>query len=165
MESASQTYFMRVKNMKAFNVSLLMFVLLVSFQSLVQAGDEYVSKKSPYSVDKTLDRLETVLKKKGITVFTRIDHQAGAQRVGIPMNDAKLLIFGNPKMGSPLMNENMMMALDLPMKALAWQDTQGQVWLSYLKPAVLQQRHQLKNQAIINKMTGALNALTNKAVE
>jgi len=68
-------------------------------------------------------------------------------------------------MGTPLMNENIMMALDLPMKALAWEDQKGQVWLSYLKPSVLQQRHGLKNQPIINKMTGALNAMTSKAIE
>ena len=146
-------------------MNLLMLLVLVGFQSLAQAGDNYISKKSPYTVDQTLDRLESVLKSKGITIFTRVSHVGGAQRVGIPMNDTKLLIFGNPKLGTPLMNENIMMALDLPMKALAWKDDQGQVWLSYLKPSVLQQRHGLKNQAIINKMTGALNAMTSKAVE
>lgn len=139
-------------------------VLLMLMVSVSQADENYISKKSPYNVDKTLDRLENVLKAKGITVFTRVDHSAGAKRVKLVMNETKLLIFGNPKMGTPLMNESINMALDLPMKALAWKDNKGQVWLSYLKPSVLQQRHQLKNQAIINKMTGALNALTNKAV-
>lgn len=147
------------------SMALLMLALLVGFQSFAVAADNYVNKKSPYSVDRTLDRLENVLKKKGITIFTRVDHAAGASRVGIPMNDTRLLIFGNPKMGTPLINENIMMALDLPMKALAWKDADGQVWLSYLKPSVLQQRHDLKNQTIINKMTGALNAMTDKAVE
>ena len=145
-------------------IRLVVLVVFLGFAFASQAAENYVNKKSPYSVDITLDRLENVLKKKGITIFTRVDHGAGAKRAGISMNDTRLLIFGNPKMGSPLMNENIMMALDLPMKALAWKDSQGQVWLSYLKPAVLQQRHGLKNQAIINKMTGALNALTDKAV-
>ena len=145
-------------------IQLVTLVVFLGLAFSSQAAENYVNKKSPYSVDITLDRLENVLKKKGITIFTRVDHAAGAKRAGIPMNDTRLLIFGNPKMGSPLMNENIMMALDLPMKALAWKDSQGQVWLSYLKPAVLQQRHGLKNQAIINKMTGALNALTDKAV-
>ena len=144
---------------------LLIIALLIGLQSNVSASENYVDKKSPYSVDKTLDRLEKVLKSKGITIFTRIDHSAGAKRVNIAMNDIRLLIFGNPKLGTPLMNENIMMALDLPMKALAWKDQKGQVWLSYLKPSVLQQRHGLKNQAIINKMTGALNAMTSKAIE
>jgi len=147
------------------NHALLIMALLIGLQSNVFASENYVDKKSPYSVDKTLDRLENILKSKGITIFTRVDHSAGAKRVGIAMNDTKLLIFGNPKMGTPLMNENIMMALDLPMKALAWEDQKGQVWLSYLKPSVLQQRHGLKNQPNINKMTGALNAMTSKAIE
>ena len=145
--------------------ALLIMALLIGLQSNVFATENYITKKSPYSVNKTLDRLEKVLKSKGITIFTRVNHIAGAIRVGIEMNDTKLLIFGNPKMGTPLMNENIMMALDLPMKALAWKDQTGQVWLSYLKPSVLQQRHGLKNQRIINKMTGALNAMTSKAIE
>ena len=143
---------------------LLMLAMFIGLQSNAFANDNYVTKKSPYSVDKTLDRLEKVLKSKGITIFTRVNHVGGAKRVGIPMNDTKLLIFGNPKMGTPLMNENIMMGLDLPMKALAWKDAKGQVWLSYLKPSVLQQRHSLKTQAIINKMTGALNKFTSAAV-
>jgi len=147
------------------NHALLIMALLIGLQSNVFASENYVDKKSPYSVDKTLDRLENILKSKGITIFTRVDHSAGAKRAGIAMNDTKLLIFGNPKMGTPLMNENIMMALDLPMKALAWEDQKGQVWLSYLKPSVLQQRHGLKNQPIINKMTGALNAMISKAIE
>lgn len=133
--------------------------------NLVLAADNYISKKSPYSVPKTLDRLENIVKSKGITVFTRVDHSAGARRVGQSMSDTQLLIFGNPKMGTPLMQEQIMMGLDLPMKALAWTDSRGQVWLSYLKPQVLQQRHGLANMAIIKKMTGALNAMTSKAVE
>ena len=133
--------------------------------NLVMAADNYISKKSPYSVPKTLDRLENIVKSKGITVFTRVDHSAGARRVGQSMSDTQLLIFGNPKMGTPLMQEQIMMGLDLPMKALAWTDRQGQVWLSYLKPQVLQQRHGLANMGIIKKMTGALNAMTSKAVE
>lgn len=147
--------------------TLLIIVIGLSVLSsnLVLAADNYINKKSPYSVTKTLDRLENIVKSKGITVFTRVDHSAGARRVGQSMADTQLLIFGNPKMGTPLMNEQIMMGLDLPMKALAWTDSRGQVWLSYLKPQVLQQRHGLANTAIINKMSGALNAMTSKAVE
>lgn len=130
----------------------------------VAANEKFVSKKSPYPVAKTLDRLEKVLKSKGITIFTRVDHAAGARKVGKAMNPTQLLIFGNPKMGTPLMNETIMMGLELPMKALAWEDDSGQVWLSYLKPEVLQQRHGLSNRAIITKMSKALQAMTSKAV-
>lgn len=127
-------------------------------------GDNFISKKSPYEVDQTLDRLQNVLEKKGITIFTRVDHGGGAKRVGEPLRTSQLLIFGNPKTGSPLMREAPMMGLELPMKALAWEDDNGQVWLSYLKPSVLQNRYGLKNQAIINKITGALNSMTEKAL-
>ena len=128
------------------------------------AADDIINKKSFYSVTKTLDRLESIVKKKGITVFARVDHGAGAKKAGKQLHASELLIFGNPKMGSALMHESPLMGLELPMKALAWQDKSGQVWLSYLKPAALQQRHQLKNDVIINKMTQALDAMSQQAV-
>ena len=139
-------------------------VFLLGFSFSLQAADTYITKQSPYSVDETLNRLETVLKKKGITVFARVDHKAGANKVGMDMQPTQLLIFGNPKMGTPLMNESRLMGLDLPMKALAYKDDKSQVWLVYLNPTELQQRHSIKNQKIINKMTQALNGLTNKAL-
>jgi uncharacterized protein (DUF302 family) len=145
-------------------IKVVCAAFLLCFSFSLQAADAYMMKKSPYSVDETLDRLEAVLKKKGITVFARVDHKAGANKVGIDMQPTQLLIFGNPKMGTPLMNENRLMGLDLPMKALAWRDDKSQVWLAYLNPAELQQRHNIKNQKIINKMTQALNGLTNKAL-
>ena len=139
-------------------------VFLLGFSLTLQAADAYVLKKSAYSVDETLNRLEAVLKKKGITIFARVDHKAGAKNVGLAMQPTQLLIFGNPKMGTPLMNESRLMGLDLPMKALAYQDDAAQVWLAYLNPDELQQRHNIKNQKIINKMKQALNGLTNKAL-
>jgi len=139
-------------------------VFLLCFSFISQA-DTYIVKKSSYSVDETLNRLEAVLKKKGITVFARVDHKSGADKVGISMRPTQLLIFGNPKMGTPLMNENRLMGLDLPMKALAWKDEVSQVWLGYLNPDKLQQRHNIKNKKIINKMKQALDGLTNKALE
>jgi len=139
-------------------------VFLLVFSLTLQAADAYVLKKSAYSVDETLNRLEAVLKKKGITIFARVDHKAGAKNVGLAMQPTQLLIFGNPKMGTPLMNESRLMGLDLPMKALAYQDDAAQVWLAYLNPDELQQRHNIKNQKIINKMKQALNGLTNKAL-
>lgn len=150
-------------------VSILSFVLLATLSlsqpAMAEADDgRFVSKKSPYSVSETLDRLEKVVKAKGVTVFTRVDHGAGAKRVDQKLRTSQLLIFGNPKTGSPLMREAPMMGLELPMKALAWQDDKGQVWLSYLKPSVLQHRHHLKNTAIINKLTGALDNFTSQAV-
>lgn len=146
------------------NIKLGLILLTLLWALPGQAADETINKKSPYSVAKTLDRLENIVKKKGITVFARVDHGAGAKKVGKELHASELLIFGNPKMGSPLMQEAPMMGLELPMKALTWKDASGQVWLSYLKPVILQQRHQLKNSAIINKMTQALDAMTSQAV-
>ena len=145
-------------------IKLTLLILAVIWAVPGFAADDTINKKSGYSVAKTLDRLESIVKKKGITVFARVDHGAGAKKVGKQLHASELLIFGNPKMGSPLMQASPLMGLELPMKALAWQDKSGQVWLSYLKPAVLQQRHQLKNDTIINKMTQALDAMTQQAV-
>ncbi len=150
--------------MKQFQlIASALFMLVFSLN--VQALDVFVQKKSPYSVKQTLDRVEVILNKKGITVFARVDHAAGAEKVGLQMNDTQLLIFGNPKMGTPLMNEQILMGLDLPMKMLAWKDTRGQTWLAYTRPQALQQRHQLKNQMIIEKMNKALDAISQKAIE
>ncbi|MCW9006111.1 MAG: DUF302 domain-containing protein [Gammaproteobacteria bacterium] len=147
------------------NIKLGLIVLTLVWAMPGMAADETINKKSPYSVAKTLDRLENIVKNKGITVFARVDHGAGAKKVGKDLHASELLIFGNPKMGSPLMQEAPIMGLELPMKALAWEDASGQVWLSYLKPEILQQRHQLKNSVIINKMTRALDAMTQQAVD
>jgi len=124
-----------------------------------------IKKASAHSATVTIDRLETVLKAKGLTVFTRVNHAAGAKGVGIEMADSELIIFGNPKLGTPLMLENPEMGLDLPLKALAYTDASGQTYLSYTAPAALKERHAITvNSAVIEKMTGALDAMTSKAV-
>ncbi len=100
-----------------------------------------IDRPSPHSVPETVRRLETTLQQHGLTVFARIDHSAEAARVGLAMNPTQLLIFGSPKAGTPLMIAAPSLAIDLPLKALVWQDAQGKVWLSYNDPAYLQQRH------------------------
>lgn len=144
------------------------FVLLsLLVLPMAQAADNgLISKKSPYSVSETLNRLEAVVKKKGITIFTRIDHAAGAKKVGKELRPTQLLIFGNPKLGSPLMQSNQKVGIDLPMKALAWQDDNGQVWLTYNNPSHMAGRHAITDrEKVITKMSGALNKMTNKALE
>jgi len=145
------------------SILCISYALMMPGISLAQ-GD-YISKKSPYSVPKTIDRLQNLLKNKGIEIFKKVDHGAGARRVGMTLPDSQLLIFGNPKMGSPLMAESPLTGLDLPMKALAWMDADGQVWLSYLDPQILPKRHNLKRMDIIQKMSKALNNFTDKAVQ
>jgi len=149
---------------KALAVVTLALTAVIS-SNVVLASDTFIQKKSPYGVSETLDRLEAVLKKKGITIFARVDHAAGARKVGQQMTDTQLLIFGNPKMGTPLMNEQRLMGLDLPMKVLAWKGAGNQTWIAYTSPDELKDRHQLKNERIINKMKKALNGMTNKAIE
>ncbi len=105
--------------------------------------DGLVTIASNYSVEETLDRLEVDLKAKNITVFVRIDHAAGAASVAMPLRPTELLIFGNPKSGTPLMQSNQTIGIDLPLKVLAWQDAGGKVWLTYTDPRWLARRHRL----------------------
>jgi uncharacterized protein (DUF302 family) len=98
---------------------------------------------SQHSVTETVDRLETLLKAKGIKVFARIDQAAEAKAAGLTMRPTVLVIFGDPKAGTPLMNKFPSLAMDLPLKALVWESADGRVWLSYNSPDFLQQRHGL----------------------
>jgi len=124
-----------------------------------------IKKPSAHNVKDTIDRLENILNAKGLMVFTRVNHAAGAQNVGLNMADSELIIFGNPKLGTPLMTENPEMGLDLPLKALAYTDGAGQTFLTYTAPKALQERHNITvNGGVIEKMTGALDAMTSKAV-
>jgi uncharacterized protein (DUF302 family) len=98
---------------------------------------------SPYTVAETLDRVEAAARAKGMLIFLRLDQRLEAEKVGLSLRPTQLLLFGNPKAGTLLMNASDSIALDLPLKALAWEDAQGKVWLSYTRPEVLQKRHNL----------------------
>lgn len=125
------------------------------------ADQGLVSVKSPYAVDETLNRFERAVRDKGMTVFVRIDHAAGAAGVGQQLRPTELLIFGNPQAGTPLMQSAQAVAIDLPMKALAWADAEGQVWLSYNDPAYLVQRHAIsEHDALVEKMRKVLAELS-----
>jgi uncharacterized protein (DUF302 family) len=112
---------------------------IVKDPTYVEGG--LVMRKSAHSVNETLDRLETLLKAKDMTVFIRIDHAKAASKVGRALRPTELLIFGNPKTGTPLMQCRQTAAIDLPQKALAWEDEAGQVWLTYNDPRYLAHRH------------------------
>jgi uncharacterized protein (DUF302 family) len=101
----------------------------------------FLSKPSKYSVTETIQRLSAILKSKGVAIFAVIDHSGEAEKAGLKMRPTQLLIFGNPKAGTPLMIAAPTTAIDLPLKALAWEDAEGKVWLSYNSPDYLQQRH------------------------
>ncbi|VAX11017.1 hypothetical protein MNBD_GAMMA25-2235 [hydrothermal vent metagenome] len=141
--------------------------VLISLLAVPAMADEHglISKKSAHSVSVTLDRLQERLTKKGITIVTRWSHDAGAKKAGIPLRPTELLLFGNPKLGSHFFTSQQTAGIDLPMKALAWEDAEGQVWLSYNDPQYIADRHEIKNRSVIvNKMTSALDKLTNAAI-
>lgn len=136
---------------------LLPLLLLVLAVGQVQANNGLISVKSAHDVNTTADRLEAVLEKKGMKIFNRIDHAAGAASVGNSLRPTQLIIFGNPKIGSVLMGCAQTIAIDLPQKALIWQDGGGQVWLSYNNPALLANRHRMAGcDQVLKKVTGAL---------
>ena len=125
-----------------------------------------VVKKSAHSVAATLDKLEGIVTSKGFTVFARIDHAAGAAKVGQSLRPTQLLIFGNPKVGTALMSSRQSAGLDLPIRVAAWEDASGQVWIGYTAPAALAERHGITDRdPVIEKMTGALGKLTGAAAK
>ena len=129
------------------------------------ATDGLITTRSSYGSKETMNRLEAEVKAKGMAVFARIDHAAGATEVGLPLQPTELLIFGNAKGGTPLMQSNQTIGIDLPLKALVWQDASGNTWLSYNDPSWLTQRHGLghENDASVNAMTAALGAVARTA--
>ena len=144
---------------------IIIAVLAIMPFSVMASGDGLISKKSNHSVKVTLDRLENILKKKGITIVKRWSHDEGGKKAGIPLRPTELLIFGNPKMGTHFFTSNQTAGIDLPMKALAWKDKGDQVWLTYNDPSYIAGRHSIGNRSeIVKKMTGALNKMTNAAI-
>lgn len=109
-----------------------------------------VHLSSPHTVAETLARLEMIIKSKGIPILALIDHSGDAERAGLKMQPTKLLIFGNAKAGTPLMIASPTVAIDLPLKALVWQDSSGKVWVSYNSPDYLKQRHGLPDNLLSN---------------
>lgn len=146
------------------NLIIIALMAVIPF-SVIASEDGLISKKSNHSVKVTLDRLENILKKKGITIAMRWSHDEGGKKVGIPLRPTELLVFGNPKLGTHFFTSNQTAGIDLPMKALAWQDKDGTVWLTYNDPSYIAGRHNINNRAeIVNKMTGALDKMTNAAI-
>ena len=122
----------------------------------------FISKLSPHSVPETIQRLSALLKSKGVAIFALIDHSGEAEKAGLKMRPTQLLIFGNPKGGTPLMLAAPSTAIDLPLKALVWEDADGKVWLSYNSPDYLQQRHGFP--ADLEKNIAAIEPLLAQAV-
>jgi uncharacterized protein (DUF302 family) len=118
---------------------------------------------SRFGPQETMDRLEAEAKTRGLTVFARIDHAAGAAQAGLALRPTELLIFGNAKGGTSLMQSNQTIGIDLPLKALVWQDAAGKTWLSYNDPSWLAKRHGAEADRVVEAMTTLLDALAKKA--
>jgi len=158
-------------------VGLAMAIYLVSIRSsagsqirnseeismALSRGKGIVDTPSNHSVDQTVDRLKGILQAKGVTVFALVDHSGEAEKVGMKMPPTKLLIFGSPKAGTPLMLAAPSIAIDLPLKILIWEDAQGKAWVSYNSPAYLQERHSLPPELLQN--IAIVETLATKAAE
>src|ERR1700731_3868588 len=116
---------------------------------------------SAHSAKGTIDRLESEVKSKGMTVFARIDHAAGAREARLPLAPTELIIFGNARGGTPLMQAAQTVGIDLPLKVLVWEDASGKTWLSYNEPGWIAQRHGVANaEQVVGKMAAALSAIS-----
>ncbi|MGX9463396.1 DUF302 domain-containing protein [Shewanella sp. A14] len=144
------------------NISLALVVLIASTQAY--AVESIITLKSHYSAKETADRFESIIKDKGFTVFTRIDHQKNAASVGLALRPTEVIIFGKPKIGTQLMQCSQLVAIDLPQKVLISEDADNNVWLSYNNPEYIKQRHNIAGcDKVINKISGVLGKLSNAA--
>ena len=139
---------------------LLIFFIPVS----LIAAEGMVNIQSTFNVKKTADRMESILQQKGMTVFNRIKHSEAAAKVGIELHDTELIIFGNPKVGSPLMKCQQSIAIDLPQKALIWENDKKEVWISYNSPGYLVKRHAVAGcEKVLSKVEKALAGISKAA--
>jgi uncharacterized protein (DUF302 family) len=122
------------------------------------------SIQSSFGPKATMDRLDAEISAREMIVFARIDHSAGAAEVGLTLRPTELIIFGNARGGTPLMQSVQTVGIDLPLKALIWQDAAGKTWISYNEPGWIAQRHGIADaQAVVNKMADLLSAISRKA--
>ena len=143
----------------------LAFAALLTFAALSShAADGLVALKSPYSAGVTMDRLEALVKQKGLNVFARIDHAEGAAKVGKALRPTQLLIFGNAQGGTPFMECAQSVGIDLPLKALAWEDPSGQAWLGYNDPEYLAKRHAVSDCPVAANLKKALSGFAEATV-
>lgn len=143
--------------------SICMMVLLAMSLS-AWGADGLIAVKSPFSPKETMDRLETLLQQKGMTIFARVDHAAGAKKIGKALRPTELLIFGNPQGGTPFMECAQTVGIDLPLKALVWEDASGQVWLGYNDPAFLAARHGVAQCPVVAKLQKAMTSFARETV-
>lgn len=139
--------------------------LVLMFSGLASASEGMIALASPYSAQQTADRFEKIITSKGLTLFARINHSKNAAGAGMELRATEVIIFGNPKVGTPLMQCSQAMGIDLPQKVLVWQDAANKVWLGYNDPKHLQKRHHIKGcEKVLNKISAVLGKLSAAAV-
>ena len=141
---------------------LLIPILLIS---TITMADSVMKIPSNHGTAETMDRFEKIVKSKGLTVFTRINHRAAAKKVGMDMNDAEVILFGNPKMGTAIMKFDAAAGLELPLRVLVYNDNEGKTWISYHNPQSLKDNYDVAKSPALAKAEGALAKLTAKAAE
>ena len=125
-----------------------------------------LSIRSRFGAIETMNRLEAAIRAEGMTVFAQIDHAAGAAEAGLELRPTELITFGNVRGGTPLMQSVQTAGIDLPLKALVWEDASGATWLSYNEPSWIAQRHGVANaEPVVSKMSAAISAISRKATE
>lgn len=147
--------------------ALVLALLVFCAPAAARAADNgIVTLASKHSVQATMDRFAAAAKERGFTIVARVNHAGAAAKAGLKLRPTQLLIFGNPKGGTPIMAAAPTAGIDLPLKALAWEDANGKVWLSYNSPAWLKARHGIQGvEKPLGKMGKALAAMATKAVE
>jgi len=145
---------------------IILVAFLFAICTAVQAAEGLITKTSSHSVKQTMDRLEKIVRDKGFNVAARVNHAAAAIQSGATLRPTEVLIFGNPKLGTVLMQSNQTIGIDLPIKVLVWEDDKGVVTLGYNDPAWLAKRHGITDRdKAFAKMAGALDTFSNAAVK
>lgn len=145
--------------------SKAILALLLALSPLMLTASEIIKKASPYDVQTTMDRLESAIKAKSITVFARVDHKNNAHGVDMKMNDNQVIIFGKPQIGTRLMRHDPGVGLDLPMRVAVYKDYDNVTWISYHNPKALQGDYDLDECRAVEQMAFVMNALTDKVIE
>jgi uncharacterized protein (DUF302 family) len=149
--------------MPALRIVVFAFLVVLALPCL--AADGLVAVRSPHAVRETIDRFEAAAKSRGLTIFLRVDHAAGAKKIGKDLRPTELLVLGNPQGGTPLMECAQSAGIDLPLKALAWEDAAGQVWLGYNDPQFILRRHEGKDcEPVAQNLAKALAILAQETV-
>jgi len=145
-------------------IPIYLLLLALFAVPAASAGEGLVTVKSSFGAKETADRVERLTKERGMKLFNRIDHAKGARTVGMPLRPTEVLIFGNPKGGTPLMMCEQTVGIDLPLKMLVWEDGNGAVWVGYSDPEVLKDRHGITGcDEVLGKMKGFLGKLASDA--